>query len=550
MGIKSINIIALFFNIVGLLICCIPFYSIYPLNNFELKLNYDDFISSENALTPFFDIEISKECNYPKENIILGNFIGINYCDCTQSSSYEPIIKEDKCNLSDFNRGCFTYEKIPKMDLTNYEGYKICVLKGKDYLYYSKYSTKNECKKNYKKCGLLDSNKILCIPNNSSCPLNFFKINKNKTLNVPFNIKTFQISSNKYVHFSNENINSSVIVSFNISENEKPCLNINKSNINYYYQKGERCYIYDDTYEFIDSISKKTFYEQNNNLYNSLRGIKNYPIHNLSNDTISLYSRPYNQKFLNQKNLFLLSSKTKLIFIKLSYFGCVFSLLFIIFIAFFLSLGLLYDCNLCSGCVICCDDFCKNCECCYHSNGACEKIDCKCDNSDCKCDNCDCKCDNCDCKCDNLGEGALGLLVILLAIILIAIAIAAIAFLIYGLSVISNLLFFKNEFHVGIQRINFLILFVDFLIFGFSLFVLVILFNFNYTIQNDNEIYNVIQLFNMFKRLFSFSFSLSLIFGILLLILILYQKGYCHKNEYQTFNEDTNNKEDGKLIVI
>ena len=78
--------------------------------------------------------------------------------------------------------------------------------------------------------------------------INFFKINKNKTLNVPFNIKTFQISSNKYVHFSNENINSSVIVSFNISENEKPCLNINESNINYYYQKGERCYIYDDTY--------------------------------------------------------------------------------------------------------------------------------------------------------------------------------------------------------------------------------------------------------------------------------------------------------------
>ena len=68
-------------------------------------------------------------------------------------------------------------------------------------------------------------------------------------------------------------------------------------------------------------------------------------------------------------------------------------------------------------------------------------------------------------------------------------------FLIYGLSVISNFLFFKNEFHVGIQRIIFLILFVYFLVFEFSLFVLVVLFNFNYTLENDNEIYYVIHLF-------------------------------------------------------
>ena len=41
-------------------------------------------------------------------------------------------------------------------------------------------------------------------------------------------LKTIQISNNKYVHFSNENVNSPVIVSFSVSENEKTYLNINK----------------------------------------------------------------------------------------------------------------------------------------------------------------------------------------------------------------------------------------------------------------------------------------------------------------------------------
>ena len=544
MGIKLTNITTLFFNIIFLLICCFPFYSIYPSNNFDLIINYEDYILTENSLTPFFDIEISKECNYPKKNIILGNFIGINYCDCRQSSSYNKSLIEHECNISDFNKGCFSYEKIQKIDFTNYEGYKICVRKGKDYLYYSKYSSKNECKANYKKCGLLDSNNILCIPNNSSCPLNFFKINENKTLDLPFNIKTIQISNNKYIHYSNENINSPVIVSFNVSEIRKPCLNINESHINYYNGKYEKCMIIDDSYELIDSISKKQFYEQNNNLYHSLQNINNYPINNLINDTISLYSRPYNQKFLNQKNVLLLSSKSKLFYIKICYFGCVFSLLFNIFISFFLLLGLFFKCNIYKGCMICCDECsckCDNCIC--QCDDICSICDCRCNSNDLKCDNCDCKCNNCDCgdcKCDNLGEGAIGLLVVLVAVILIAIAIAAIVFLIYGLSALSDILFFGNNFHIGIKRVNYLLLFVDFLIFGFSFFVLVILFTLNYNLQSDKEIYDVFQLFNMFKKVFLLSCCLSFFFGLLLYIIILYEKGYCQRNEDDSDNDKLN----------
>ena len=92
-----------------------------------------------------------------------------------------------------------------------------------------------------------------------------------------------------------------------------------------------------------------------------------------------------------------------------------FLILFVDFLIFGFSLFVLvvlftFNYNLSTGCVICCDDCCKNCECCNNSNFDCEKIDCK-------CDNCDCKFDNCN----KLGEGSLGLIIVLLVLILIAI---------------------------------------------------------------------------------------------------------------------------------
>ena len=268
------------------------------------KLSFDQDIlftsfEQENLLSPFFDIEINDNCTFPKEPILFGIYDGIKKgCDCLNSFYYEKKILPFQCNRIHYQNNCKDIKINISINLNVYEGKKFCVKKGKKFLVYLKDSSFTSCKENYKQCGILNNlNEKFCLPRNEECPLNYFKIDKNKEIKEEFEVITKPLSNGKYVHYSNQNINSSIIVLFNISENSKPCLDFKESNINFYYplESKQSCYQKDEDFLFIDSINKLSFFKENN-LYNLFKNIPNYPFNKIKNENISLYSRTFKLK--------------------------------------------------------------------------------------------------------------------------------------------------------------------------------------------------------------------------------------------------------------
>ena len=81
----------------------------------------------------------------------------------------------------------------------------------KDYLIHS---TKSECEKNYKKCGILDSmGNIMCIPNSFLCPMNEIKTSLSENSNIYEAGKYY----NYTLYFTNQKINNSIITNITIS---------------------------------------------------------------------------------------------------------------------------------------------------------------------------------------------------------------------------------------------------------------------------------------------------------------------------------------------
>ena len=234
-----LNVFLIVMNFISLFVGII-YPILYDRKNYRSsKLNYTNssFTSfeQENLLTPLFDFEINDNCNFPKEPIYFGIYDGIKKgCDCLNSLYYKKILPI-QCSINHYKNNCKDIKLISSINLNIYEGKKFCVRKDKNYLNYLKDSTFNSCKINYKQCGIINNlNQKLCIPQNEECPLNYFKIDKNKEIKEEFEIITKPLSNGKYIHYSNKNINSSIIVLFNVNENSKLCLNLKQSsNINY-----------------------------------------------------------------------------------------------------------------------------------------------------------------------------------------------------------------------------------------------------------------------------------------------------------------------------
>ena len=74
------------------------------------------------------------------------------------------------------------------------------------------------CRTGYKKCGLVNSNDSLCLKldENEDCPINKIIIDNNETYG---NYKSFKLGD-KYIHFSNEEINNRFFKNFYITEEE------------------------------------------------------------------------------------------------------------------------------------------------------------------------------------------------------------------------------------------------------------------------------------------------------------------------------------------
>ena len=103
-----------------------------------------------------------------------------------------------------------------------------------DYLKQYSVNSGENCKENYKKCGILNSKgKILCLPNDEDCPLNGFGISKDSydsNYRGYLKSKVYDNFEKKdyYFYYTNTSINNSIITTFKLS-NGFPCFSSNES---------------------------------------------------------------------------------------------------------------------------------------------------------------------------------------------------------------------------------------------------------------------------------------------------------------------------------
>jgi len=120
-------------------------------------------------------------------------------------------------------------------------------------------SVNQNCKNNYKKCGILDTNNnILCIPINEECPLNDLKISDVKLPDLEPEYSFIEVTESltdsiKYIYYTNNKTDNNIIIHLELSANN-PCI-----------YPGEHNWIGIDLNEVEKSCSCKTYI--NNELY-------------------------------------------------------------------------------------------------------------------------------------------------------------------------------------------------------------------------------------------------------------------------------------------
>ena len=171
----------------------------------------------------------------------------------------------------------------------------------KTYFDYLKISAKEgeNCKENYKKCGLLDSNKnILCLPIDEECPLNDIKISDIELTDILPEYNHIELIESitgikKYIYFTNNKIDKNIITYFELSL-DNPCISPNENswisvNANEK-EKTSNCHtyinetLYDQSFIEVGNniLMKSLYYDNNINIFNEF-----------SSEKVKLYSRNY-----------------------------------------------------------------------------------------------------------------------------------------------------------------------------------------------------------------------------------------------------------------
>ena len=158
---------------------------------------------------------------------------------------------------------------------------------------------KEDCKENYKKCGILDSkNNILCLPIDEECPLNDFILSQEELPDLIPEYSEIKVTESltdsiKYIYYTNNKTNNKIITHFELSGNN-PCIIPDEHNwiAVYSREKEKTCncktYIngtlYDQNYREVgNKILMKTLYYDNS-----------IPIYkNFNNEMVNLYVRNY-----------------------------------------------------------------------------------------------------------------------------------------------------------------------------------------------------------------------------------------------------------------
>ena len=251
-------------------ICCIYIIVLSLFVHYE-NIDLSKLKSIVNNLdnSPIFDISLSNngKCEN-SEKIILGHHkTKEENCNC--HGKFHP----GYCTYEELRNGCITIEPKKINNIHIWDGNEFCIkTNNKSYIELLNHTVnKNEeCKKGFKNCGFIDTlNHKFCINEKKNCPINNIEISKS---NVPpndgFKYKTIPLKNNKYLYFTNENINNNIISSLTFSKE--------KYGLNHTFDKK--------TYNLIDNELKKNLLEDNILYVNE----KNFTNHN-----ISLFSGTY-----------------------------------------------------------------------------------------------------------------------------------------------------------------------------------------------------------------------------------------------------------------
>lgn len=255
--------------------------------------------------SPIYDISFSNEASSLTTQGSFGQWDGIVFgCDCTTSSflSHETF-RGETCSSRQLFWSCIDVKEIPPVPFLIWRGQPIVTkTKGSD-SYYTllEKADKKGCTSGYKSCGILDStNHKMCVPELDSCPINKIIIDKNeKGPQDGFTYSNLPFGDGYHLHYTNENINGNIVVSFKATEGNvcSDSLKIDFTSSRYAfdrYYSSEGCntkdtrFIYDTRYSKIDTVSKNTTYVENN-VDKMLDKIKS----NYFNGTLNLYYRNY-----------------------------------------------------------------------------------------------------------------------------------------------------------------------------------------------------------------------------------------------------------------
>ena len=108
---------------------------------------------------------------------------------------------------------------------------------------------------------------INVIRNSSSNPIDFIKFSEERIINEKFDYKTIQISSNKFLHYSNEGKNKEILYDLKVSFRNEPHTNQKRaSNVcfsKFCVENSGLC-LNGDSFEEIDSDNSNNFISYNN----------------------------------------------------------------------------------------------------------------------------------------------------------------------------------------------------------------------------------------------------------------------------------------------
>ena len=279
---------------------------------------------------PLTDLEYVKNCSENKYTSILYTVPeSVEGCSCVNVKKYDykqsnkKLVFKGKCKKNNTLNGCTSVSYYPPVDIKKWYSNEFCSKKydsnyGYKEFFKNSVGKDENCKNGYKKCGKLDeSGNYLCLPEEELCPINDIQI-YNESQNLSNLTDYTELSDgNKYIYYTNNLTEKALITKLKAAEG-KLCLTKG-----YYYTEypqfilddhfdlyGCRYKIngklYDDTIDYLDTIIKYKFYNQNDfSLSSRYNQTCEYPYFSL-NAEIFLYAKRYigfNKKCMKENNI-------------------------------------------------------------------------------------------------------------------------------------------------------------------------------------------------------------------------------------------------------